>query len=148
MTEERCQYMRVGGRGGGRATVPRHGTAHMARIGKLGFAATKERHGGELLALLLGASYLAKYGRPIDLTTARNLVAERERAATRRDWPNPGKCACCHGPGQERHHLAGLGGGHGEGVILWLCRLCHARTHRELREERTSAREEHQRRAG
>lgn len=143
--DERTQHMRELGRRGGRATVARHGTNHMAQIGRKGFQVTKERHGGELLARILGESYLAKFGRPINLTTARNLAAERERAATRRDWPDPGQCARCHGPGQERHHVAGLGGGHGAGLILWLCKSCHVRTHRELRAERTSAREAHER---
>lgn len=134
--EERSQRMRELGSMGGRATVARHGAGHMARIGKRGFAVTKARYGGELLAKLLAASYEAKYGRPIDLTTARNRAAERERAATRRAYQDPGACQSCGGAGQERHHVRGIGAGHGDGLILWLCRACHRDIHRELRRRR------------
>lgn len=146
-TEERRAYLRELGGRGGRATLARHGTEHMARIGKVGFQVTKERYGGEFLAKLLGESYERKFGRRINLTTARNLLAERERAATRRAYPEPTACQSCGGPGQERHHLAGLGAGHGEGLVVWLCAGCHATIHRELRARGMSAREAHERQA-
>ena len=131
ISEARREQLREAGRAGGRATLARHGRDHFSAIGKLGFAATMETHGGEVLAYLLGASYQAKYGRPINLTTGRNLAAERERAATRRAYPDPQPCALCPEMGEERHHPDGWQAGHAR--ITWLCRPCHDEVHEQLR---------------
>jgi hypothetical protein len=49
------------GRRGGRVTAQRHGTAHMSRIGRAGFAATVKRHwAGDSAAFV---DYLVREGR-------------------------------------------------------------------------------------
>lgn len=138
MSEARREQLREAGRRGGQATAARHGAEHMARIGKLGFAATMERYGGAVLAALLGESYQAKYGRPLNLTTGRNLLAERERAATRRAYPELGRCERCGARATQRHHPDGWREGHGR--IEALCVNCHLEAHRAiLRAKREAA---------
>lgn len=128
VSEERREQLREAGRLGGRATVERHGAAHMSEIGKLGFAVTLARHGGETVTRLLSASYEAKYGKPP--TPRRDPAADAERAATRRAYPTAEPCAKCGAPGQHRHHPDGWRAGHG--VIVWLCGPCHRQEHEAM----------------
>lgn len=125
---------------GGRRTVERHGTAHMAAIGKRGFAVAVALGWGPQLAAKLAPSYRAKYGRdpvlgPVCLKKAR-LRAEARRIYGGMGCDVPG----CGLSGQV-HHLHGLGIADPNAIdaISILCDGHHRARHKELRRARRAS---------
>lgn len=122
---------------GGRRTVERHGTAHMSRIGAIGFQVAVALGWGPQLAAKLAPSYRAKYGRDPILGPA-CLEKARLRAEARRIYGGmPCDVPGCREPGQV-HHLHGLGIADPNAIdhIAILCDVHHRERHRQLRRAR------------
>jgi hypothetical protein len=138
--EERAAHCRAIASAGGRATVARHGIAHMAAIGKRGFAAAVALGWGPELARKLAPSYEAKFARTIQLGPTAKERAELRRQARAIYGGNVCDIPGCELPG-EVHHVGGLDAGNDETNILVLCRAHHVAHHRALRRARRLARE-------
>ncbi len=126
---DRRAYFAALGRAGGTATHTKLGTDHMVTLGKKGFEATLKRYGGDFVWRLLWRSYLQKFPDrtgPLRRTTEETRAKDRLRAQARRLYPDPQACAICGGPGQERHHIAGVLAGNDADNVQWLCSACHA----------------------
>lgn len=133
--EERRVYFTALGRAGGRATVAKIGRSGMAELGKMGFATTLGRYGGDFVWRLLRDSYLCKYPDRTGQrrrTTAEAHEKDRLRAECRRLYPHPQPCVECGEPGTQRDHVHGVLVGNDLGNVAWRCDRCHAaKTHAE-----------------
>lgn len=134
--QERAALCRRIASSGGRSTLARHGTEHMAAIGRKGFAVAVELGWGPVLAEKLSPGYAAKFGKPITLSPA-SLEKARIRAEARAIYAGmtcdvPG----CAAPGQV-HHIHGLTGDEpNDGLNISIrCEAHHRAIHRERRRD-------------
>lgn len=131
--EERLAHCRRIAAAGGRRTVEKHGSAHMAAIGKLGFAKAIELGWGLQLAAKLAAGYAAKFGTPLKLGPEPRRKAAIRAAARQMYCGMTCEALGCYEPGQVHHlEIEGDDPNNG-GYIKILCGRHHRQRHREIR---------------
>jgi hypothetical protein len=130
---ERREHCRRIASSGGRRTVEIHGTSHMSQIGKAGFAKALELGWGLQLAAKLANSYIAKFGKPLQLGTEPQRKARIRSAARRMYDGRTCEAIGCESPGQVHHLEIDGDDPNNGGYIKILCEIHHRERHREIR---------------